>query len=62
MDGKSQDIEQRVMGIIMADTVETKKRLAKRIFDIAYKRGIFPASINEFYKNNTYVLPDPQPQ
>lgn len=49
MDGKPQDIEQRVMGIIMADTVETKKRLAKRIFDIAYKRGIFPASINEFY-------------
>jgi fructose/tagatose bisphosphate aldolase len=49
MDGKPQDIEQRVMGIIMADTVETKKRLAKRIFDIAYKSGIFPASINEFY-------------
>lgn len=49
MDGKPQDIEQRVMGIIMADTVETKQRLAKRIFDIAYKRGIFPASINEFY-------------
>jgi fructose/tagatose bisphosphate aldolase len=49
MDGKPQDIEQQVMGIIMADTAETKKRLAKRIFDIAYKRGIFPASINEFY-------------
>jgi len=49
MYGKLQDIEQRVRGIIMADTAETKKRLAKRIFDIAYKRGIFPASINEFY-------------
>jgi fructose/tagatose bisphosphate aldolase len=49
MGGKPQDLEQRVMDIIMADTVETKKRLAKRIFDIAYKRGIFPASIYEFY-------------
>ncbi|MBN1456105.1 MAG: class II fructose-bisphosphate aldolase [Methanomicrobia archaeon] len=49
MDGKPHEIEQRVMDIIMADTVETKKRLAKRIFDSAYKREIFPASIHEFY-------------
>ena len=49
MDGKPQDIKQMVMGIIRTDTAETKKRLAKRIFNIAYKRGVFPASINEFY-------------
>ncbi|MGC9443340.1 MAG: class II fructose-bisphosphate aldolase [Candidatus Methanospirareceae archaeon] len=49
MDGKPHDIEQSVMDIIMTGAVETKKRLAKRIFDIAYKRGIFPASIHEFY-------------
>ena len=49
MDEKPHDIEQIVRGIVMADAVETKKRLAKRIFESAYKRGIFPASINEFY-------------
>ncbi|HDS45106.1 MAG TPA: aldolase [Methanomicrobia archaeon] len=49
MDGKPREIEQWVRGIILADTVETKQRLAKRIFDIAYERGIFPASINELY-------------
>ncbi len=49
MGGNPRDIEQIARDIIMADTVETKKRLATRIFDSAYKNGIFPASIHEFY-------------
>ncbi len=49
MGGDKRDIEQIAMDITMADTVETKKRLANRIFNSAYTRGIFPASIHEFY-------------
>ncbi|MDD5437029.1 MAG: class II fructose-bisphosphate aldolase [Candidatus Omnitrophica bacterium] len=38
-----------VMELILTDNLDEKKALAKRITDIAYKKGIFLASINEFY-------------
>jgi fructose/tagatose bisphosphate aldolase len=50
MGRKPRDIEQIVRGIIMADSLELKKQLAKRIYASAYKSGIFPASIHEFYR------------
>lgn len=43
------DIEKIAMGLIMSDDPAIKKNLAGRIFDIAYKKGIYPSSIHEFY-------------
>lgn len=43
------DIEKMAMDLIMNDDLTTKKKLAKKIFDIAYKRGIYPSSIHQFY-------------
>lgn len=48
--GKSPlDIERTVMELIMGDDSARKKQLAKKIFDLAYKEGIFPSSIHGFY-------------
>ncbi len=43
------DIERTVMELIMSDDSARKKQLAKKIFDLAYKEGIFPSSIHGFY-------------
>ena len=43
------DMDKVVMDLILTDNMDEKKVIAKKITDIAYKRGIFPASINEFY-------------
>ncbi len=43
------DIEIVARDLIMSDDVARKRVLAKRIFDIAYKNGIYPSSIHEFY-------------
>ena len=43
------DIEIIAMDLIISEDIERKKVLAKRIFDIAYKNGIYPSSIHEFY-------------
>jgi fructose/tagatose bisphosphate aldolase len=43
------DIEKIAMNLIMSDDAAAKKKLSKKIFDIAYKRGIYPSSIHEFY-------------
>ena len=37
------------MDLIMTDAVDEKKKVAKKITDIAYKNGIFLSSIHEFY-------------
>ncbi len=49
MGRKPMDAEKFVMDLIMTDDVAKKKELAKRISDLAYKRGIFPASIHDLY-------------
>jgi len=47
--GRSIDIDKLVMDLVMNDNAEAKKELAARIKDIAYKKGVFSASINGFY-------------
>ena len=37
------------MEMILEDDVAKKRLLAKKIFDAAYEKGIYPASIHEFY-------------
>ena len=43
------DIEKIAMELIMSDDEATRKKLSKKIFDIAYKKGIYPSSIHDFY-------------
>ena len=49
MGRKPLDVEKIAMDLIMSDDSGTKKNLAKKIFDIAYKKGIYPSSIHDFY-------------
>jgi fructose/tagatose bisphosphate aldolase len=43
------DMNKIALDLIMSDDRVTKKKLAEKIFDIAYKNGIYPSSIHEFY-------------
>ncbi|MDD4939676.1 MAG: class II fructose-bisphosphate aldolase [Candidatus Omnitrophica bacterium] len=43
------DIDRNAMDLILSDDKQTKENLAKKIFGIAYKKGIYPSSIHEFY-------------
>lgn len=43
------DMDSLVMDLVLTDDLEAKKKIAKKITDIAYKKGIFSSSINEFY-------------
>ena len=43
------DMDKLVLDLISNDKTEEKKALADKIKDMAYKKGIFPASINGFY-------------
>jgi len=43
------DVEKIAIDLIMTDDLATKNKLSKKIFDIAYKFGIYPSSIHEFY-------------
>ncbi|MDP3732385.1 MAG: class II fructose-bisphosphate aldolase [Candidatus Omnitrophota bacterium] len=49
MGRKPLDIEKITFDLITSEDVPAKKKLAKKIFDIAYKKGIYPSSIHEFY-------------
>lgn len=49
MGRRPQDIGKIVAGLIMSDDVSTKKKLSKKIFGAAYKKGIYPSSIHELY-------------
>jgi fructose/tagatose bisphosphate aldolase len=49
MGRKPLDAEKIAMDLIMSDDSAKKKELAKKIFDIAYKNGVYPASIHDFY-------------
>lgn len=49
MGRKPLDIEKITTELIMSDDGALKKKLAKKILDIAYKNGIYPSSIHEFY-------------
>ena len=46
---ESFDVEKTVLDIILEDDVSKKRELAKKIFEAANAKGIYPASIQEFY-------------
>jgi len=49
MGRKPLEIDKIAVDLILTDDALLKKKLAKKITDIAYKKGIYPSSIHEFY-------------
>ncbi|MFA6143031.1 MAG: class II fructose-bisphosphate aldolase [Candidatus Omnitrophota bacterium] len=49
MGRKQIDMDKLVLDLVAADNIEDKKVIAKKITDIAYKKGIYASSINDFY-------------
>lgn len=49
MGRRAKDISGFVKDLIAIEDIETKKRIYKKILSIAYKQGIYPASIHDFY-------------
>ncbi len=49
MSRESNDYEKTAMELVMNDDHAEKRQLAKKIFDVAYDKGVYPASIYEFY-------------
>ncbi|MFA5092571.1 MAG: class II fructose-bisphosphate aldolase [Candidatus Omnitrophota bacterium] len=49
MGRKPLEIDKIVMDLILTNDVELKKKLAKKISDMAYKKGIYSSSIHELY-------------
>jgi len=49
MGRKPFDVEILAMDLIMSEDLERKNVLAKKIFTLAYKKGVYPSSIHEFY-------------
>ncbi|MDP1853423.1 MAG: class II fructose-bisphosphate aldolase [Candidatus Omnitrophota bacterium] len=43
------DIEKIALDLILTDDVSKKKSLAKKIFTVAYKKGLYPSSIHQLY-------------
>ncbi len=43
------DIEKLVTDLVMSDDRAVKEALHKKILDLAYKKGVYPASIHELY-------------
>jgi fructose/tagatose bisphosphate aldolase len=49
MGRRAKDISGFIKDLIAIEDIETKKRIYKNILGIAYKQGIYPASIHDFY-------------
>lgn len=49
MGRKPLEIDKIVMDLVLTNDVILKKKLAKKILGIAYKKGIYPSSIHELY-------------
>lgn len=49
MGRKGKDMDQFILELILEDDLQAKKRLAKKVFRLAYRNGIYPSSIHEFY-------------
>jgi len=49
MGRKALSIDKVVMDLVLSDDSAAKKKLAKKILGMAYKKGIYPASIHDFY-------------
>ncbi len=50
MGRRPQDLDKIALELGLSDDTEKKKKLAKKILNIAYKKGIYPSSINQFYQ------------
>ena len=44
------DMDKIVMDLVMNDDLSSKQKTAKKIFNLAYKKGIYPSSINGLYQ------------
>ena len=49
LESKPFDVEKTVTELVMNDDATKKRQLAKKIFDAAKEKGIYPASIYDFY-------------
>lgn len=49
MGRRAKDISGFVKDLIAIEDIETKKRIYKKVLGIAYKNGIYPSSIHDFY-------------
>jgi len=49
MGRKPLEMNKMVMDLVLTDDAAAKKKLAKKIWDIAYKKGIYPSSIHDYY-------------
>jgi fructose/tagatose bisphosphate aldolase len=49
MGRKPLEIDKIVMDLVMTEDASLKKKLAKKISDMAYKKGIYPSSIQDYY-------------
>jgi len=49
MGRKPLDIDKILTDLVLTDDTLTKKKLAKKIWGIAYKKGIYPSSIHDYY-------------
>lgn len=47
--GKRVDVDGMVLELMLSDNADAKKTMAKKIVDMAYKKGIYLSSINGFY-------------
>lgn len=43
------DMDRVALDLALADNIDQKRKIAKKIFQQAYKKGIYPSSINDFY-------------
>lgn len=43
------DLDKAALELALGDDLRKKKEMAKEILDLAYKNGIYPSSINQFY-------------
>lgn len=49
MGRKALDVEKFVMELVNSDDMAVKKKTARKIRDMAYKKGVYSASIHDFY-------------
>jgi fructose/tagatose bisphosphate aldolase len=49
MGRKPLDVQKIALDLVMNDDTAVKNKLAKKILDMAYKKGIYPSSIHELY-------------
>jgi len=47
--GKRIDMDRMALELALADSLDEKKKIAKKITSLAYKAGIYSSSINDFY-------------